>query len=126
MKALQAMRKLGFRKWYERALLRSHGHLVILIACAVAILGAAEAFSSGLSIGSQFALIACVLASAVIGLWALKRYFYLLHHAEFIADQAVCAQCQAYGKWDITGEDPTARQMRVCCRKCGNLWNIAL
>jgi len=126
MDAMQSMRKLGFRKWYERALLQSHIHLVLLLLSAVALLAGAEVYSRDLPAASQLSLLACVIASALIGAWALRRYFQLLKHAEFVADQAVCSQCEAYGRWDITTEDVPRQTMQVCCRRCGNRWKIAL
>ena len=126
MDAMQSIRKLGFRKWYERALLQSHLHLVLLLLSTFALLAGAEVYSRDLPASSQLTLLVCVLVSALIGYWALRRYFYLLHHAEYVADQAVCTQCETYGRWDITDEDAPNQRMRVCCRRCGNRWQITL
>ena len=126
MDAVQAMRKLGFRKWYERALLQSHIHLVLLLLSAIGLLAGAEVYRRDLPATAQLTLVACVIASGWIGYYALRRYLFLLQHAEFIADQAVCAQCETYARWDITAEDAPAHTMQVCCRRCGNLWKIAL
>ena len=126
MDAMQTMRRVGFRKWYERALLQSHVHLVLLLLSTVAQLAGAEVYSRDLPVGSQLSLLACVVASAAIGAWALRRYFQLLQHAEFVADQAACPQCDAYARWDITAEDVPHQTMQVCCRRCGNRWQIAL
>ncbi|HEX6361975.1 MAG TPA: hypothetical protein VFZ93_03405 [Albitalea sp.] len=126
MKSVQAIRRLGFRKWYERELLQSHLHLVLLLLATLGMVGAAEALTQRAEAGTQLVMLACAAVSAVIGVWALRRYLFLLNHAEFVADQAVCAQCESYGKWDVTGEEPEQARMGVCCRKCGNRWEIAL
>ena len=126
MSAVQTMRRVGFRKWYERELLQSHLHLVLLLLSVIGLLGAAEVFDRHAALPTQLTLVACTLASACIGLWALRRYLYLLRHAEFVADQAVCGGCEAYAKWDITREDAAAPGMRVRCRRCGHVWDIAL
>lgn len=126
MKAVQNIRRLGFRKWYERELLQSHAHLVLLLLCSLGMLGSAEAFSTRPPLGSQLTMIACALVSAAIGYWALRRYLYLLNHAEFVADQAVCSGCSTYAKWDVTDEQPESRQFGVRCRKCGHTWHIDL
>jgi hypothetical protein len=83
-----------------------------------------EAFSSGnrsdrLMNGLLF------LASGAIGLWALRRYLYLLMHAEEVANQAVCVLCQEYGRFDVAGEDRRNGEVTVCCRKCQHQWTIA-
>jgi hypothetical protein len=126
MPAVQAMRKLGFRKWYERTLLRSHLHLVLLLLSTVGLLGCAEVWRGELALLDHLWLLACVVASALIGLRSLRRYLYLLRHAEYVADQAVCRRCEAYARWDITGEDAPNGRMQVCCRRCGHHWKIAL
>ena len=123
---MQAIRKLGFRKWYERTLLRCHGNLVLLLLSTLALLIAAEAYSHEAPASSQLTLLACAVASAVIGYWALRGYFRLMREAEFAADQAVCSQCETYGRWDITSENRSQRTMQVRCRKCGHPWQIAL
>jgi hypothetical protein len=126
MNAARTIRRLGFRKWYERELLQSHMHLVLLLLSTLGLLGSAEAYSLRLSIGSQLGVLACALASAVIGVWALRRYLYLLAHAEFVADQAVCRGCDTYAKWEVeeSAEDPGGARLRVRCRRCGHRWLI--
>jgi hypothetical protein len=126
MNAARAIRRLGFRKWYERELLESHAHLVLLLLSTLGLLGSAEAYSLQLPIGSQLDVLACAVASAVIGVWSLRRYLYLLAHAEFVADQAVCRGCETYAKWEIqeSAEDPAGERLRVRCRRCGHTWLI--
>lgn len=128
MSLAQSISKRGFRKWYERELLVGHLHLVLLLLCTLALLGALEAFSEP---GARRLLMAiCVLLAAVIGLWALRRYFYLLLRAEHIANQAVCAQCAVYGRWTVEQQMPAndaagaPARMQVCCRSCAARWTI--
>src|SRR5687768_14071381 len=101
MNAARTIRRLGFRKWYERELLESHAHLVLLLLSTLGLLGSMEVYSLQLPIGSQLDVLACAVVSAVIGVWSLRRYLYLLAHAEFVADQAVCRGCETYAKWEI-------------------------
>ncbi|MDP2007345.1 MAG: hypothetical protein Q8K45_16835 [Rubrivivax sp.] len=130
----QAIRRRGFRKWYERELLVGHSHLVLLLLCTLTLIGGMEAFvQPG---GQRLLMGACVLVATAIGVWALRRYLFLLTRAELIANQAVCAQCQAYGRWTVEGPAPPPRPraddtddgapvcMRVCCRGCGWRWDI--
>lgn len=129
MPIAQSIQKRGFRKWYERELIRSHSHLVLLLLCAVGAIGALEAFSGG---GSERLLMALsLLVSAAVGAWALRRYLSFLMRAELIANQASCPECQSYGRWlieasesnDIRQPDAGAR-LSVCCRKCSHRWRI--
>lgn len=120
------IRKRGFRKWYEGQLLVSHSHLVLLLLCGVAALGAVEAFGQQ---GSQKLLMAVALAlSAAIGAWAIRRYLTFLMRAEAIANQATCPACKAYGRWRVESEEPPDGQgggaITAGCRGCGHHWRI--
>jgi hypothetical protein len=126
MKAAQTIRQLGFRKWYERELIHSHAHLVLLVLSAVGLLGSAEVYSGSAQLGDQLLIVLCATASAAIGLWALRRYVYLLMHAEHIANQAVCPQCDAYAKWQPLDEDARYERLSVRCKRCECRWDIDL
>ena len=119
------IRKRGFRKWYERELLRGHSHLVLLLLCALAALGAVEAFGQE---GSQKLLMAAsLLVAGGLGAWAMRRYLYLLMRAEIIANQATCPACQAYARFAVEAVGPSADAagtITVCCRRCGHHWQI--
>lgn len=139
----QSIRNRGFRKWYERQLLVGHSHLLLLLLCTLALLGAFEAFSEP---GADRALIVvALLVAAGLGAWALRRYMFLLMRAELIANQAVCPKCKAYARWQIDepaalagrarppssddddsdDDDGSSETMLVCCRKCQHRWRIS-
>lgn len=126
MSAAQTVRRLGFRKWYERELLHSHANLVLLLLATIGLLASVEVFTSELPLLDQLQVLAGASASAVIGILALRRYLYLLNHAEFVADQAVCGHCDTYAKWDLLEERAAPARWRVCCRRCGHRWEIQL
>lgn len=118
------VRRVGFRKWYERELLSSHAHMLLAFLCTIALMASLEIFKGG-SLGEKLMDAAFVLVSAAIGLWALRRYLYLLMHAEAVANQAVCTHCQAYGLFNVTRDDPANEQTTVQCRKCSHSWTIS-
>ncbi len=132
MNTRQTIQRVGFRKWYERELLQSHGHLVLLIFSVLGFLGAVELYAVRAGWASQLSALLCAGASAVIGYWALRRYVYLLGHAQHVADQAICPACRTYARWDIeddaqeAGSTAVMDRLRVRCRRCGNVWHIAL
>jgi len=66
-----------------------------------------------------------VLISGGIGLWALRRYLYLLMHAEQVADQANCPKCTTYGSLTLVEEDRRTGNALVCCKKCSHTWTIS-
>ncbi len=117
------IRKVGFRKWYERELLSSHAHMVLALLATIAMLGSFEALRGGTP-DEKLMDVLFILASAGIGLWALRRYLSLLGHAEVVANQAVCPSCDEYGRFEVVREDPGYQRMQVRCRKCAGLWQI--
>ncbi|TFY98798.1 hypothetical protein [Ramlibacter rhizophilus] len=114
----------GFRKWYERQLLSSHGHMLLALLSFFAMLASVEAFAGG-SGGERLLDALMGLACGAIALWALRRYLYLLMRAEALAHQANCAECGEYGRFQVTGEDRRARMTQVRCRRCDHPWVIA-
>jgi len=126
MSAAKTIRRHGFRKWYERELLQSHVNLVLLLLATLGLLASAEVYSARLALLDQVEVLAGAIASALIGLYALRRYLYLLTHAEFVADQAVCGGCQAYGRIELLEERAAGRRLYVGCRQCGHRWEIEL
>ncbi len=119
----EGIRKVGFRKWYERELLSSHAHMVLALLATVAMLASFEAIRGG-TVSEKLMDILFVIVCAVIGLWALRRYLFLLMHAEEVANQATCPTCQEYGRFEVVDEDRRYQRTRVRCRKCTGLWQI--
>ncbi len=125
MQLARGIRQLGFRKWYERELMQSHAHLTLAVLSTLGLLAAVEAAMSFTGWHDRLTDALAALASAGIGLWSLRRYLYLLNHAEFVAAQADCPQCGTYARFTLVGE-PAAdgRPAPVCCRQCQWQWVI--
>lgn len=119
------IRRYGFRKWYERELLSSHAHMALALLASVALIASFEAFQGG-SWSEKLLDTGFVLACAVIALWALRRYLYLLMHAEEMANQANCGQCKAYGLLLVPDDarSDARRLVPVCCKRCGFRWDM--
>lgn len=126
----EGIRRLGFRKWYERELLSSHAHMALAVLAAVALIASFEAFD-GASPGEKLMNTAFVVLTAAVTLWALQRYVYLLMHAEEVANQANCPRCQAYGLLSVSERPPrhqgdeALRLVPVCCKRCRFEWDVA-
>jgi hypothetical protein len=119
----EGIRRVGFRKWYERELLASHAHMLLAFLCVIALMAGMEAFH-GASPARQLMNVGLVILSAAVGLWALRRYLYLLMHAEEVANQANCPGCAAYGKLKVEQEDRRTGETLVCCKVCAHRWTI--
>ena len=126
MKLAEGIRKHGFRKWYERQLLQSHAHLALTFLCLVGVFAAFEGLTRFRSWSDQATDLAAIGLCGATGLWALRRYLFLLSTAEATAHQADCPQCQAYGRLELMQASPDGEQARVRCRGCGHVWDIGL
>ena len=124
MHLAEGLQRLGFRKWYERQLLQSHAHLVLTIFSTLGLMGALEAASKFHGWQDQLTDALALLASAAIGLWSLRRYLYLLNHAEYVANQARCPACQTYARFTLVGAPRPGQPVSVRCRQCQHQWAI--
>jgi hypothetical protein len=118
------VRRVGFRKWYERELLSSHAHMLLCFLAAIGLIASFEAMR-GATTNEKLLDLLFIVACAAIGLWSLRRYLYLLMHAEEIANQANCPSCKSYGRFTVAQEDRRNNRLRVCCKKCQREWDIA-
>lgn len=125
MKLADGIKKHGFRKWYERELLQSHAHLVLMILCVIGLLAAFEAAWRFRGWQDQATNLLAGVICAAMGLWALRRYLGLLSHAEAAASQADCSQCKTYGRLELLKSDAEGTQVAVRCRKCAHEWQIS-
>ena len=117
------IRRIGFRKWYERELLSSHAHLVLCILSIVAMLASFEAVR-GATMAEKVMNMLFVVVSGAIALWALRRFLFLNLRAEGVAHQASCADCGEYGRFSVVGEDRDPDSTQVRCKKCAHQWTI--
>ncbi len=124
MKLADGIKKHGFRKWYERELLQSHAHLVLMILGVLGLLAAFEAAWRFRGWQDQATDLVAGVVCAAISLWALRRYLGLLTAAEAAANQAACPQCKTYGRLELLGADNGGRWVAVRCRKCAHDWKI--
>lgn len=124
MKLAEGIRRHGFRKWYERELLTGHAHLGLVLMCVLGLTMALEAATRTQSLPDRALDLLAVLMCAGAGLWALRRYLYLLTHADAVANQADCAACKTYGRLDLLRADASGEEVLVRCRQCGHEWRI--
>lgn len=117
------IRRRGFRKWYERELLRGHAHLVLLLLGTVAAMAAVEAFHE--SRGADRLLMGlCLLLASGVGIVAIRRYAFHLTRAESVAHQAACPACHDWGGWQADADEDGPQRLQVRCRRCGERWTI--
>jgi hypothetical protein len=124
MKLADGIRKHGFRKWYERELLQSHAHLALTFMCTVGIFAAFEAASKFQTWTDRLTDVVAILLCGATGLWALRRYLFLLTHAEAVAHQADCPACDTYARFKIVHAHAEGSVVSVQCKQCAHQWTI--
>ena len=124
MKLAAGIRKHGFRKWYERELLRCHGHMALTFICLIGVVAAFESMTNGHGWVDRLEDLAVMLLCGATGLWALRRYLHLLMNAEAGANQADCPACKTYARFKLVRADAQDERASVCCRQCGHEWTI--
>ncbi len=133
MELAEGIRRLGFRRWYERQLIESHLYLVSSLLCAVLVFACVEGFSLRAPCPEPFLRLVIMAGGGWLGTWALVRYLTMLTLAGRAAERAVCGKCSAYGMLEVAGPRSrsdhtdtglTLTPVRVCCRKCGHEWTI--
>jgi predicted Zn finger-like uncharacterized protein len=125
MSLAQGIRRVGFRKWYERRLLTGHAHLALVIAGTLGAMAALEAAIRFATPQERILDWGVALLCVGFSVWALRRYLYLLTQAEAVANQANCAACQTYGRLEVVQADATGDEVQVRCKHCGHHWHMS-
>jgi hypothetical protein len=132
-----SIRRLGFRRWYERELIKSHAALVTCLLSGLTLAALMESLvgTTGLTF---FSMLGVAFAAGAIGWLSWRSYITLLTRAEFYGERSSCPSCKVYGRFNVlsTGmdEDPgrvaesvaplPAAWLRVECRMCGTAWRL--
>ncbi len=130
MSPADGIRKLGFRRWYERQLIESHACFITCFLCMIVALVCFERVSLRAGGWTPVTMLAIVFAAGAIGIAALRRYKVNLDRAEHLAERSTCPQCAEYGRIAVVSSSAPAAEasdaswMRVECRKCGKRWLI--
>ena len=138
MDIVEGVRKLGFRKWYERQLIDSHLAFTTCFLAGIVVASCLEALTFAELGWKPAALLAAVVASVVVGWLSWRRYITVLERAEVYGSRSTCPQCRTYARFEILSSgaqsegaylDPQAQALpypwiRVRCRKCGTAWRM--
>lgn len=124
-----AVRKRGFRRWYERQLVESHAFLVTGLLSLLMMAIALETIEFRGSFANTLALMVIAGAGGGVSVYAWRQFSRLLLRAEALAGQAVCGECRAYAKFEVleahdSTDALTGRLLTVRCRKCQHQWRM--
>jgi hypothetical protein len=133
-----AIRRLGFRKWYERQLIDCHLALVTCFLSGLTVAACLEGVNL-LEFGWRpVSMLGVVFGAAFIGWYSWRRYITVLERAERYGQCSTCPECRTYARFEIvaTGMDEVPGQvaaavapleaawLRVKCRRCGTGWRM--
>jgi hypothetical protein len=135
MKVAEEIRKLGFRRWYERQLVVSHGYLVVAFLALILLLAGIEGMDYlRRSVGFYLLVAVGAAAAGTLMFIAWRRFNVLLARAELFAEHAECPRCKAWGKFLVIAAEPSAADdppeagrphwIKVRCNVCGNEWKL--
>jgi hypothetical protein len=128
----QGIRRLGFRRWYERQLIESHLYLVSGILCLFTAVACLEGISLRGAGWETVMRICAMIGGSAACLWTLRRYLLMLGVAEHAAELSVCEKCTTYRGLELSATaslpEPRAEgvlaPVRVRCRHCRHEWTI--
>ena len=133
-----SIRKLGFRRWYERQLIDCHLALVTCFLCGLVMAAVLEQVNFREATWRPVMMMGVVFAAGVLACLAWRRYITVLQRAERYGERSNCPGCNAYGRFDVeaTGLDRhpdkhaqaveplQSAWLRVRCRKCATVWRM--
>ncbi|MGZ8155195.1 MAG: hypothetical protein ACXW2I_15495 [Burkholderiales bacterium] len=135
MTPADGIRKLGFRRWYERQLIEGHVYFVTCFLSMILVAACLEQIDWR-AVGQEFALFGYIVGGFTLCLFSLRRYHFLLLRAECFGNQSTCGNCLTYGILQvidagIAETDANASDVprdnswiRVRCKKCGHEWRM--
>jgi hypothetical protein len=130
--------RLGFRKWYERELIKCHAALVTCFLCGLLVASLLEAVDLVELGWKPVSMLLVVFGAATLGWFSWRTYITMLNRAELYGARSNCPSCRAYGRFKVldSGMDTHPSDaalavaplpyawMKVECRKCGTGWRM--
>jgi len=131
MAPAEGIRKLGFRRWYERELIEGHVYFVTCFLCMIVVGVCLEQIDWRHPL-RELATLGYVVGGVLLGMISLRRFMQILVRAECLGGQSVCAGCKVYGVLRVleagSGVDDEGVAdnpwLRVQCKKCGHEWRM--
>ena len=134
MELAKGIQKIGFRRWYERQLIESHGYLALAFVALILLLAGVEVLAEARTSLHYVGLLFAAALGGTLMLVAWRRFTVILARAEQFAELATCPSCQAWGKFRVLGQEsalpddpPEAGRphwLTVRCKQCGHQWKI--
>jgi len=137
MDIVKGVRKLGFRKWYERQLIEAHAWLITGFLALILAAALFEVRNDLSGAPQRLLLMVAAVGSAAGCILAWLRYHRTLEATELAAELAVCPHCGTYGRLAVVrsilqSDEAVAANplledlphLRVRCRQCAGEWQL--
>jgi hypothetical protein len=136
MELSEGIRRIGFRRWYERQLIEGHLYLISGVLCLITVAASVEDLNFRTAAWETLLRLAAALGGVAICLWTFRRYLQMLGAAEYAAERSVCEKCATYrglevssvsarGGWKHREDgEGVVTPVTVRCRRCGHEWTI--
>jgi len=129
------IRKLGFKRWFERQLIESHVYLVTFLLCLILVIAVFEQLGSRAGGLERALMFAAIIGGGALGIVSFNRYIALLFRALRLAERSTCKNCGAYARFSVLDStrvhvgddagDPDGVWLKVKCKACGHDWTMA-
>lgn len=121
----EGIRRVGFKRWYERQLIESHVYFVTAFLSLIVIVAGLEGYNGAAQSSTRLYMLALIAGGIVLCGWSFHRYQALLGRAVRAAERSTCSACTTYGILEVVrGEAHSAGALTVRCRKCGHEWQM--
>ena len=131
MTPAEGIRKLGFRRWYERQLIEGHVYFVTALLSTIVVAVCLEQIEWSQPM-RELSSIVYIAAGVFLSMYSLRQYRLLLARAECLGGQSTCGGCATYGVLQVLEAGaaetidgaPDNRWILVRCKKCGHEWRM--
>lgn len=140
MESVDSIKRVGFRRWYERQLIESHAYFVTCFCCMILVAALLETIDLREPGIRNFFMILAAGGGGALGLFAWGRYKRGLGIAEHVAGGATCPVCATYASWRVLDAGPHSVPLaasaqawvpaggelwlKVRCKHCQHEWLI--
>ena len=123
MDPIENIRRLGFKRWYERQLIDSHACLVTALLAGILIAICIESVHLSRFDFNSLQMLAIIFVMGLVAIGSGRRFSAGLSRAEHFARKSVCPRCNSYAKFSILSNYGPG--LRVRCLKCPSEWTLS-
>ena len=127
MDTAEGIRRIGFKRWYERQLIESHVYFVTAFLSLILVVAGFEGYSASAEGFSRLYMLTLIVGGIVLCAWSFRRYQFMLARAVRAAERSTCSKCATYGVLDVVGgplEPQGSARFTVRCCKSGHEWSM--